>query len=218
MFFHPKHYAVMINPGLTNMWINIPKNASSFCQKVFDDNGWTMCHNNDLVDGFLSANSVKKIVILRDPVERWISGFSQCMSDSGQSLSTIFDLLENNAFWNTVFFNPVMDDHTEHQYRFIGNAQNITYVYMQSRSSTGVMGDPNRFYRELTDYVISTNGSSNFQHWKEPTNPAENNKKKLAINTKLRAIITENENYYDSLKCCYQKDYDLINTLERFTV
>lgn len=218
MFFRPKNYGVMVNPGLTYAWINIPKNASSFCQKVFDDNGWTMCHTNDLMDGILSAHVISKIVVLRDPVERWISGFSQCMADSSQPLSTILDLLENNAFWTTVFFNPVLDDHTEHQYRFIGNALNVKYIYIQSRSTTGTVSDPNRFYRDLTDYVRSTNGFSNFQYWKEPTNPAENNKKKFAINRQLRAILKENKNYYDKLKNCYKKDYDLINTLERFTV
>ena len=59
------------------------KNCSSFIQKVLDDNNWTIVPPEyaenyiDLVDGILSSKSVEKIVILRDPVQRWISGFAE---------------------------------------------------------------------------------------------------------------------------------------------
>src|SRR5210317_2132459 len=124
MFFRPKHYAVMINPGFTHAWINIPKNASSFCQKVFDDNGWTMCNTDDLVDGILSAHTIKKIVVLRDPVQRWISGFAETYgywnTDNAHTrrldLDKIDKLLENDVFWELIYNNPVMCSHTELQH------------------------------------------------------------------------------------------------------
>jgi len=213
-FFRPASYAVMVSPGLTHAWINIPKNASSFCQKVFSDNGWTMCHADDLVDGILLAHTIKKIVVLRDPVERWISGFSQCMADN--HTKDVLELLDNPAFWGTLRFNPVFDDHTEYQHRFIGAAQNVTYINLQSRNPRNTISDPNRFYRDLTAFVRSSGGTSEFQYWKEPTNPAENDPEKIAIYNKLRAIIKENKEYYNILKNAHPRDYELFNTLQKF--
>lgn len=208
-FFRPKSYAVMVSPGLEYAWINIPKNASSFCQKVFSDNNWIMCHNDDLVDGILSAHTVKKIVVLRDPVHRWISGFAQCMAD--RFTNDILDLLDNKAFWQTLYLNPIYDDHTEYQHRFIGPAQNVQYIYMRNRIT-----DTNRFYRDLTEYVRNAGGTSEFQHWKEPVNPAENNPLKIAIYNKLHAIIKEHKDYYSILKEVHRRDYELLNTLPKF--
>ena len=213
-FFRPASYAVMVSPGLTHAWVNIPKNASSFCQKVFDDNGWTMCHTDDLVDGILLAHTIKKIVVLRDPVERWISGFAQCMAD--HYTPHVLDLLDNHAFWQTLRFNPVFDDHTEYQHRFIGAAQNVKYINLQSRNTENAISDPNRFYRDLTAFVRSFGGTSEFQHWDEPTNPAENDLEKITIYNKLRAIIKENKEYYNILKNSHRKDYELFNKLQKF--
>ena len=213
-FFRPISYAVMVSPGLTHAWINIPKNCSSFCQKVFDDNGWTMCHTDDLVDGILLAHTIKKIVVLRDPVERWISGFSQCMIDS--NVEDVLNLLDNPAFWQTLRFNPVFDDHTEYQHRFIGAARNVKYINIQNRTQDLQYTDPNRFYRDLTAFIRSAGGTSEFQYWKEPTNPAENDPGKFAIFNKLHAIIKERKEYYNILKNAHSKDYELYNTLTKF--
>jgi len=213
-FFRPSSYAVMVSPDLKHAWINIPKNASSFCHTVFTNNGWTMCHADDLVDGILLAHTIKKIVVLRDPVERWISGFAQCMAD--HHTKDVLDLFDNPAFWHTVRINPIFDDHTEYQHRFIGTAQNITYINMQSRNIDNVISDPNRFYRDLTAFVRSFGGTSDFQYWQELTNPAENDLEKITIYNKLRAIIKENEDYYNILKNVHSKDYELFNTLQKF--
>ena len=213
-FFRPKSYAAMVSPGLTHAWINIPKNASSFCQKVFDDNGWTMCHTDDLVDGILLAHTIKKIVVLRDPLERWISGFAQCMAD--HHTKDVLALLDNDAFWQTLRFNPVFDDHTEYQHRFIGAAQNVKYINMQPRNTNNKISDPNRFYRDLTAFVRSTGGTSEFQYWKEPTNPAENDPEKIAIFKKLHAIIKERKDHYNILENAHSRDYELYNTLTKF--
>jgi len=214
-FFRPSSYAVMVSPDLKHAWINIPKNASSFCQKVFDDNGWTMCHTDDLVDGILSANSIKKIVVLRDPVQRWISGFAQCMMD--HNVDGILEILDKPAFWDTVFFNPIYDDHTEYQHRFIGNAENIKYIKIQDKGPKLQQQDTNRFYRDLSEYVRSTGGTSEFQFWKEPTNPADNDENKFAIYTKIHAILKERKDYQKKLRSLHIKDYTLFERFERFT-
>jgi hypothetical protein len=201
-FFRPRSYAMKVDPTLKYAWINIPKNGSSFIQKVLDDNAWNDVPD-DLINSIAESPSIKKLVVLRDPVERWISGFAQCMSD--QHID-ILGLLDNDRFKSTVMLNPVYDDHTEYQHRFIGNAQNLVYIYMAKKR-------PNEFYRLLSAWIRKTGGVADFDNWRDPVNPAKNNANKLAICNKLR------EQFYKdrTLKDLHKKDYELLNKYDKFT-
>jgi len=202
-FFRPRSYAMKVDPTLKYAWINIPKNGSSFIQKVLDDNAWNDVPDN-LINSIAESPSVKKLVVLRDPVERWISGFAQCMSDTG-SLK-ILDLLDNDMFITTIRMNPVYDDHTEYQHRFIGNAQNLEYIYMQKTR-------PNEFYRLTAAWIRKTGGVADFDNWQDPVNPANNNANKLAINNKLSVQFNKDT----MLKDLHKTDYELFEKYERFT-
>jgi len=201
-FFRPKSYAMKVDPTLNYAWINIPKCASSFVQKVLDDNGWQDVPN-DLIDRFIESASISKIAILRDPVKRWISGFSQCMSD--QNMDAV-KLLHDKDFWNTLVMNPVYDDHTEYQHRFIGNAVNLQYIYLDKAS-------PNDFYRHLTSFVRSTGGNADFDTWTSLTNPAENDPHKHAIYQELTKLLSND----DIIEKAHKTDYELLGKYDRFT-
>ena len=201
-FFRPRSYAMKVDPTLKYAWINIPKNGSSFIQKVLDDNAWNDVHD-DLINSIAESPSVKKIVVLRDPVERWISGFAQCMSDRNIN---ILDLLDNPRFINTIMLNPVYDDHTEYQHRFTGNAQNLEYIYMQKTR-------PNEFYRLLAVWIRQTGGVADFDNWQDPVNLASNNANKLAINNKLSVQFNKDK----VLKELHKRDYELFEKYDRFT-
>ena len=202
-FFRPRSYAMKVDPTLKYAWINIPKNGSSFIQKVLDDNAWNNVPE-DLISSIAESPSIKKIVALRDPVERWISGFAQCMSDTG-SLK-ILDLLDNDMFVSTIRMNPVYDDHTEYQHRFIGAARNLEYIYMQRTRS-------NEFYRLLAAWIRRTGGVANFDNWQDPVNPARNNSNKLAIYNKLSVQFNKDS----VLKDLHKTDYELFEKYEQFT-
>lgn len=217
-FFRPHQYSLMISPGLTHAWINVPKNASSFCQKVFSGNGWTKCYTDDLVDGMLSCHTIKKIIVLRDPVERWVSGFTQAMYNNGTT--NIDMMLASDDCLKIIAMNPVFDDHTEHQARFIGPvATNVQYIKMQDRTigSDGQISDPNKFFRELAEYVTSTGGVSNFHRWDKPIHAAEDNKTKLILYRKIRQTVIDNPAFKQSLMRTYAADYELLTKLKRFT-
>jgi hypothetical protein len=201
-FFRPRSYAMKVDPTLKYAWINIPKNGSSFIQKALDDNAWNEVHD-DLISSIAESPSVKKLVVLRDPVERWISGFAQCMSDRNIN---ILDLLDNSKFINTIMLNPVYDDHTEYQHRFIGNAQNLEYIYMQKTR-------PNEFYRLTAAWIRKTGGVADFDNWQDPVNPASNNANKLAINNKLSVQFNKDK----VLKDLHKTDYELFEKYDRFT-
>ncbi len=201
-FFRPRSYAMKVDPTLKYAWINIPKNGSSFMQKALDDNAWNDV-SDDLINSIAKSPSVKKLVILRDPIERWISGFAQCMSDRNIN---ILDLLDNSKFINTIMLNPVYDDHTEYQHRFIGNAQNLEYIYMQKTR-------PNEFYRLTAAWIRKTGGVADFDNWQDPVNPASNNANKLAINNKLSVQFNKDK----VLKDLHKTDYELFEKYDRFT-
>lgn len=191
-----------VDPTLKYAWINIPKCASSFVQKALSDNGWNDVPN-DLIDTIASSPNVKKLVVLRDPVERWISGFSQCMSDRPHP--ELLSLLDNKAFWHIVELNPVFDDHTEYQHRFIGDAQNLEYIYMQTTA-------PNEFYKSISAWIRTTGGKADFDNWKNPVNPASNDDNKLAINNKISVQFSKY-----MLTNLHKKDYELFERYDRFT-
>ena len=205
-YFCPSTYPVMIDPSLRYAWIDIPKCASSFIQKVLYDNNWTATCDPVLMDGIKCAPSVKKLVVLRDPIDRWVSGFSECFSTDKQ----ILDLLDNRAFWRSIFYkNPVFDDHTEYQHRFVGNAVNVEYIYLNSSASA------QKFYATLAAWIRKAGYSADFDRWIDPVNPKTNDQVKLDINNKLR-ILLKDENIFHNLKTIHSKDYALLETLPKF--
>ena len=70
-----KYGSGLVNPDRTCFIVNIPKNASSFLLNWSQENRWTVAHAGDV------AQTLQEIiVVLRDPMERWISGFAQYVS------------------------------------------------------------------------------------------------------------------------------------------
>ena len=201
-FFRPHSYAMKVDPTLKYAWINIPKNGSSFVHQVLDDNGWNDAPD-DLIDPIIESPNVKKLVVLRDPIDRWCSGFAQTLLDRGRG--KMLDLMQHAAFWDTIALNPVFDDHTEYQHRFVGNAQNLQYIYMQKSR-------PNEFYRSLSVWVRSTGGVSDYDNWHEPVNASKSNKYKLEI---LSTISVEFKKKI--LTDLHKKDYELFGRYDKFT-
>lgn len=76
----------MLSPDHRQFILNIPKNASSYlCDWTFR-NGWRAQHANDWDD---SINEL--ILVLRDPLERWISGLSQYLSTQVLNVTGVYD-------------------------------------------------------------------------------------------------------------------------------
>jgi len=222
-FLTGTYYSVMLSPNLKHAWISIPKNCSSFIQKVLDDNGWSKLHG-DVADSILATDSIKKIVVLRDPVQRWMSGFAETYglgSDLSRkiNLDKLEKLLDNDVFWEMVYTNPVMCPHTELQHRFIGSAKNVRYIKMQDKQpNANSVTDPNRFYRELTDYIRYIGGTSEFQFWSELTNPVTNDEGKLRVYNKIQEVMESNPEIKDNLLDAHEQDYQLFNELKRFSI
>jgi len=95
----------------------IPKNASTYIGSLLLRNGWN-------VDNHLTSDMAEKttIVLLRDPITRWVSGITQYLfSALVHRGATVSDIIKD---WNLVrkwliLDNMVFDDHTEKQTYFL---------------------------------------------------------------------------------------------------
>jgi len=111
----------MISPDCKSFYVNIPKNASSFINPWLWENDWEFSKGNDQISEVL--------IVLRDPVERFISGFTQYIQ--GNILFTTFDygaptltIEKLNEYWPMVerFMGDQVvwfDDHTWFQNYYV---------------------------------------------------------------------------------------------------
>jgi hypothetical protein len=98
-------------------YLNIPKNASTFLSNVLASNGWEPHTIGD------SQHLIKQaIVVVRDPVERWISGFATYCSSwvLGDGYGSDHFVEDYNQLIERFIFDTLeFDDHTTPQTKFI---------------------------------------------------------------------------------------------------
>lgn len=110
----------MLSPDGKTFVLNIPKNASTYATNVLRANGW---EHSDIMHIVNSRRThVKCVVLLRDPVERWVSGFATyCASYVlGHGYGSKYFIRDYNDLTERIIFdNLVFDDHTEPQSSFV---------------------------------------------------------------------------------------------------
>jgi len=105
------------SPDKKNFYLNIPKNASTYLSNTLLANGW---HYHTLGDD--SDRIEHAMVVLKDPVDRWVSGVGTYISSwilgPGYG-SDHFIEHYNNLSERLLFETLIVDDHTTPQIRFI---------------------------------------------------------------------------------------------------
>jgi hypothetical protein len=179
------------------MYINIPKNASSWTKPNLQDFGWEE-HN------YCAENLYHKhaMIVLRDPVERWLTGVSEYFTLFHPNID-----IENagKAFYELVLDLVTLDDHTERQVYFVEGleASNCTYFYCD------------RTYRSMFEHFLNTKGMRNrysgynYQH----TTEQSDTRKKFTSYFKPLLDIPK---YVDHIKYHYKLDYELINSVKYY--
>jgi hypothetical protein len=127
-------------------YIHIPKNASSFVKGVLIGSGGFWHHSETLV------NSAENLIVLRDPIDRWCSGITQYLYNSGQDLSV-----------DEVFDKITFDDHTDLQTYFLQGVDLTSTTYMmvndllRANMNDWITGNG---YRTNVDIAIQYNASA----------------------------------------------------------
>ena len=116
----------MLSPDKSYVMINIPKNASSFTGTWLNENGWAyinFVHHEDLI------SRVKTVgVILRDPIQRFCTGFTQyfksnIVSPPWHDNNISLNIEDITQMWTVIErimcdVGILFDDHTMPQYYF----------------------------------------------------------------------------------------------------
>lgn len=209
-------FSGMLSPSKTKFIINIPKNASSYVQTWTTQYGWMT--STLLGDNWHSVNQIS--VILRDPVERWISGIAQYITTyvlspvgpNGPILlnSRWANIEENKALSAEQFINLYslsterllfdniyrFDDHVWPQYAFIHDL---------------------RPYVERKYFFLDQNFDRSFapHHGLLPSENLDHNKGSANPNTKIlqdffKKLLDSRPDLLSRVKEAYKEDYNLI--------
>lgn len=147
----------MLCPTSGVFYLNIPKNASTYLTNILYNNGWNY-HSAD-------CSQVNQcIVVLRDPIDRWVSGFATYASSwllsagygSDHFVEDYTPLVERLIFDNLVF-----DDHTTPQAEFVSQLPAIDVTYFKlNKNIIQQIGKHLNISLTVTDVDTNASGSN----------------------------------------------------------
>lgn len=179
-----------------DFYLNIPKNASTFLTNVFRENGWdhyslTEYHQREVKRCF---------VIMRDPIDRWISGFATYASSwlLGEGYGSDHFVEDYNALTERIIFDTlVFDDHTTPQITFINQLDEYDVTFFKLNDN--LMKQLGQFTgQELVVNQVDDNNS-------------ENNYDQRQISKLIRTRIDNDPTLKAKIIELYADDYLLLN-------
>jgi hypothetical protein len=176
------------------MYVNIPKNASSWTKPNLLD--WSWENYNYHTDNLYHKTA---IVVLRDPVERWISGIAEYLYLYHRGWP-------NEAFTQSmldlVFDKIAFDDHTEKQVYFVKGLDLSRCVFFWF--------DEN--YRERFSQFLTDNGMPNKYHRyaKQHVSDLEPVRKNYK---EIFSSAIKDSKYLYQIEQYFKQDYELINSV-----
>ncbi len=165
-------------------YVHIPKNASSFIKGCLIGCYGMWKHSETLVP------ADEYLIVLREPIERWVSGIAEYCFNSGNML-TLEQALEQITF----------DDHTEKQIYFIKDVNLIRSTFLRVDENLR-----DNLERWLKQYNYRTNIQIALEY-----NTSEGAKRDL-IN-KFTEEINLNPAYLARLQEYFADDYKLYNSV-----
>lgn len=188
----------LISPDGNYFFLSIPKNASVFISSVLRQNNWTF---SDL--STYSGSNV--FCIIRDPVERWISGMATYIAANilGENYgSEMFINDYNQLAERLIFDNIVFDDHTSPQIEFVNLVPCNKHIEFFLANKTNLLNNLSRYVGSELKFnldVTNENASSN--------NFDTNN----LVNFLQKKLTKE---YQEKIKNTFRLDYLLLQTIQ----
>lgn len=174
------------------MYVHIPKNASSWTKPNLQDFKWEFYnYHTDHLDKHA-------IVVLRDPVDRWVSGIAEYLALYHPDF-----ILHNLEGLALIFDRICFDDHTERQVNFIHGLDTDRCTFFRCDS----------YYREDFSTFLDEHGMPNRYHKYEPQHVSELS----PVRSKFKNIFLkeiQNPKYLKAVKDYFAADYNLINNIK----
>ena len=187
------------SPDKKNFFLSIPKNASTYLSNTLLANGWhyhTLGNDSDRIE--------HAMVVLKDPVDRWVSGVGTYISSwilgPGYG-SDHFVENYNNLSERLLFETLILDDHTTPQ---------ITYINQLEQLLPGV---PVTYFK-LDRFVVDNMGDCITQPLKVPpveSNVSEDHYDQQVVIDFIKKRILADFTLKAKVVARYQQDYDFIN-------
>lgn len=186
----------MSHPDSEFMYVYIPKNASSWTKPNLKDFGWEFYNYHT---DFLPKHA---LVVLRDPVERWLSGIAEYF--------TLYHPTFPPCDWthstlDLVFDRVCFDDHTEHQISFLHG--------LDTDNCTFFLADKD--YRCNFSRWVTENYNENKYDKYDYQHVSEDSRERRQFKAIFRNTIL-NSKYLDKIKNYYAEDYALINSVKLY--
>jgi hypothetical protein len=175
------------------MYVYIPKNASSWTKPNLKDWGWEFYNYR--------ADNLNKhaLVILRDPVERWLSGIAEYF--------TLYYPEFTIPFYETqrlIFDRIVFDDHTEKQSKFLVGLDTDNCTFMRCDTD---------YRHNFSTFIRDRLGDNKYYDYKyQHTSEESPQRKRLKII--FQQLLDKNPKYIEQIRDYYEDDYKLINSVK----
>ena len=181
-----------VNPTSSLKYVNIPKCASTWTRQVFESLGWHM----DIYRDHQSIRDLDSIVVLRDPVDRWLSGVCEYFTLYHPDIDT---RQFNTAFFELLTDRVAFDDHTDKQVYFIDDLDLGKCKFFMCDG-----GYRDKFSAYMTSLGVSnTYNQIDYKH----TTSASPLRAKFK---KIFEPVLHDSKYMNRIKAYYAEDYELI--------
>lgn len=183
----------MSKPDTDLMYVNIPKNASSWTKPNLKDWGWEFYNYH--TDNLYHKHA---IVVLRDPVERWLSGIAEYMflHHSKIDVSHL-----SKPFFDLVFDRIAFDDHTDSQVLFLEGLKNCTFFLCNEN-----------YKSNFSKFLKENNMQNSYQHY-ENQHVTASDPLRQKFKDIFKLALDKNQEYQKKVKWYFEKDYTLINSV-----
>jgi hypothetical protein len=112
-----------VDPNNKRIWVNIHKNASTSMKALCQKLGWQL----DWFNKNTKLNDYEALVITRDPIERWISGF--CQYYHGKDINKL-----DSSIFDTITF----DHHTGYQWDYVKGLSKIIKIRLDDNFNINI--------------------------------------------------------------------------------
>lgn len=187
------------DPTSSLIYVNIPKNASMWTRNILKDNGWysTNYHINQLYDQ-------TAIVVLRDPVPRWISGIAEYF----WNLNPKIEIKDFTPVLLDVIFDRVgVDSHTERQTYYIDGLNVDKSIYFWQDNT----------YRYNLNHFLETRGIATQAAITPEHHVGKNIPKKKEIIDFFTLLLDSNPKYLSRVNGYFSADHKLLDTVKFYT-